>query len=217
MNKIKITIIDDHEIVRKGLKDLLEKIGGFEVVSEFGNGQSFLDALPLEIEPDVYILDYSMPDMTGIAVLKSLEERAINIKVMLLTQHFDENIINEAYNFGARGFLNKNCSAQDLKFSLENIAKIGYYNVSEILMGVRNYEPKGTKKVSISLSTRELQFLTLVCSENEYTYQRMGELIGVSTKSIDAYRTALFERFKIKSKVGLVLFSFKHGLTAPFI
>lgn len=160
-----------------------------------------------------------MPDMTGIEVLQQLEEKEGEYKVLLLTQHFDEKIINEAYNFGARGFLNKNCTAHDLKFAIDNIATIGYNNVSEILRRVKNYEDSNytAQKNSIKLSSRELEFLTLVCDENEFTYEQMSEKMGLSVKSLEGYRAALFERFDIKSKVGLVLFSFKNKLTAPFL
>lgn len=217
MNNIAICIIDDHAIVRQGLRDLLEKLGGFDVVLEFENGQEFIDALPLKSKPEIFILDYSMPNLNGIEVLKILEGRQEEYRVLLLTQHFDENIINEAYHFGARGFLNKNCSAHDLKFSIENIVKFGYNNVSEILKRMKNYEFVEDQLIKETLSCRELAFLTLVCSENEYTYEKMAEIIGVSKKSIDNYRTSLFNRFNIKSKVGLVLFSFKNKLTEPFL
>ncbi len=217
MDKIKVCIIDDHAIVRQGLKDLLEKLGSFTVISEFENGVAFLNALPLEEKPDVYILDYSMPNMTGIEILKQLEEREEEYRVLLLTQHFDEKIINDAYTFGARGFLHKNCSAHDLKFAIENIVKIGYNNVSEILKRIKNYTPTEKNLNQIILTSRELEFLKLVCNENEYTYDQMAELTGVSVKSIDNYRTTLFEKYNIKSKVGLVLFSFKNKLTEPFL
>ena len=217
MNKIKISIIDDHEIVRKGLRDLLEKMVVFEVISEFENGQVFVDALPLSDAPDVYILDYSMPNLNGIDVLKVLKDRDEEFKVLMLTQHFDEDIINDAYNFGARGFLNKNCTAHDLKFAIENIMTIGYNNVSEILKRIRNYNPHENLKIPLQLTARELEFLNLVCKDEEYTYEQMSEILGVSVKSIDGYRTTLFDKFNIKSKVGLVLFSFKNRLTEPFL
>ena len=217
MNKIKISIIDDHEIVRKGLRDLLEKMVVFEVISEFENGQVFVDALPLSEPPDVYILDYSMPNLNGIDVLKVLKDRDEEFKVLMLTQHFDEDIINDAYNFGARGFLNKNCTAHDLKFAIENIMTIGYNNVSEILKRIRNYNPHENLKIPLQLTARELEFLNLVCKDEEYTYEQMSEILGVSVKSIDGYRTTLFDKFNIKSKVGLVLFSFKNRLTEPFL
>jgi DNA-binding NarL/FixJ family response regulator len=218
MEQITIGIIDDHAIVRHGLKELLHKLGNYKVIHEFDNGEDFLAALPLQPEPQMYILDYSMPHMNGIEVLQALEAREDEIKVLLLTQHFDEQIINEAYHHGARGFLHKNCTAHDLKFAIDNIIKIGYNNVSEILKRIRNYEMIGDKKrTDIVLSERELSFLTLVCDERELTYEQMADSMNLSVKSIEAYRATLFERYNIKSKVGLVLFSFKHRLTEPFI
>lgn len=217
MDKTSICIIDDHEIVRQGLKELLEKLGNYKVTNEFESGGAFLNALPLENTPAIYILDYSMPHMTGIQVLQQLEEKEEEYKVLLLTQQFDENIINEAYNYGARGFLHKNCTAHDLKFAIENIINIGYNNVAEILKRIRNYEEKTEPKKNIILTDREHHFLKLVCHEKEYTYDQMAELMQVSVKSIDVYRAALFDKYNIKSKVGLVLFCFKNKLTEPFI
>ncbi|MBN9284926.1 MULTISPECIES: response regulator transcription factor [unclassified Flavobacterium] len=213
-----ICIIDDHAIVRQGLKELLQKLSNYKVVAEFDNGEDFLAALPLDAKPDLYILDYSMPSKNGIEVLQELEELDDEYKVLLLTQHFDEQLINDAYHHGARGFLHKNCTAHDLKFAIDNIVKIGYNNVSEILKRIRNYEsPTEKEKQNIVLSERERTFLELVCDEQEYTYEQMADIMQLSVKSIEAYRAALFERYSIKSKVGLVLFSYKYRLTAPFL
>ncbi len=218
MEHTTICIIDDHAIVRHGLKELLSKLGHYRIIHEFDNGEDFLEALPLNPVPDIYILDYSMPNMNGIEVLKQLDERDEEFKVLLLTQHFDEEIINAAYHHGARGFLHKNCTAHDLKFAIDNIIKIGYNNVSEILKRIRNYEIRDDKeKDSLVLSQRELDFLRLVCDERELTYEQMADIMNLSVKSIEAYRAALFERYNIKSKVGLVLFSYKYRLTEPFL
>lgn len=218
MEKIKLCLIDDHAIVRHGLKELLEKISNFEVIHEFDSGEEFLEALPLQPQPDMYILDYSMPNMNGLEVLQALEEREEEYRVMLLTQHFDEQIINDAYHHGARGFLHKNCTAHDLKFAIENIVTIGYNNVTEILKRIRNHQSSDKEsKEPIVLSKRELDFLTLVCDERELTYEQMADIMNLSVKSIESYRAALFDRFNIKSKVGLVLFSFKYKLTEPFL
>jgi DNA-binding NarL/FixJ family response regulator len=218
MEPTTICIIDDHAIVRQGLKELLHKLKNYKVIHEFDNGEDFLAALPLIPKTDMYILDYSMPNINGIEVLQALEERQEEYKVLLLTQHFDEEIINSAYHYGARGFLHKNCTAQDLKFAIDNIINIGYTNVTEILKRIRNYGPSEEKeKLQVILSDRELHFLQLVCDENEFTYDQMADIMNVSVKSIEAYRSALFEKHEIKSKVGLVLFSHKHRLTIPFL
>ena len=219
MSQINICIIDDHKIVREGLVELIQKLGDIKVIYQFENGEAFLEAIPLEQKPDLYILDYSMQNINGIEVLKILETKDEEFKVLLLTQHFDEDIINLAYNFGARGFLNKNCTAQDLKFAIEKIVTVGYNNISEILKRVKNHEafPTNNKSNNIDLTSRELEFLTLVCAEEEYTYEQMSDQMGLSVKSLESYRANLFERFKIKSKVGLVLFSFNNKLTEPFL
>ncbi len=218
MEKISIGIIDDHKIVRQGLSELLHKISNFKVTHEFESGESFLSALPLPDPPQLFVLDYSMPGLNGVEVLQALESLDGEYRVLLLTQHFDEKIIDAAYHHGARGFLHKNCTAHDLKFAIDNIVKIGYNNVSEILKRMRHYDESPQKdKNAVTLSDREHHFLKLVCDEREYTYDQMAEIMGLSVKSIEAYRTALFDRYNIKSKVGLVLFSYKYRLTAPFV
>lgn len=219
MEKITIAIVDDHKIVRQGLKELLEKISNYKVIAEFDNGTDFLEALPLKEQPQLFIVDYSMPGMNGIEVLQALEDKEEEYKVLLLTQHFDEQIIDAAYHHGARGFLHKNCTAQDLKFAIDNIVTIGYNNVVEILKRVRKYDVSANKTPNngIVLTDREHDFLRLVCDEKEYTYEQMADIMSLSVKSIESYRTALFEKYNIKSKVGLVLFSYKHKLTEPFI
>ena len=217
MQKITICLIDDHKIVRQGLRDLLEKMGNYHIIQEFESGEEFLAALPLVETPDLYILDYSLTQMNGIEVLKVLETNEEEFKVLLLTQQFDETIIDDAYKHGARGFLNKNCTAHDLKFAIDNIAKIGYNNISEILKRIKNTDENEPGNKKIVLTNRELQFLKLVCNENELTYEQMGKIMGLSTKTIESYRATLFTKFDIKSKVGLVLFSYKHKLTEPFL
>jgi len=217
MEKINIGIIDDHQIVRHALRELIEKMGRFKVSHEFEHGDAFLDALPLSNAPELFLLDYSMPHKNGIDVLRALEERQDDSKMLLLTQHFDEDIINDAYHHGACGFLHKNCTAQELRSALEAIVNVGFYNITDILRRVRNFDGKTKKDKKPVLSDREMHFLTLVCDEREFTYEQMADLMHVSIKSIEAYRAALFERYQIKSKVGLVLFSFRHKLTPPFL
>ncbi|HEU0136325.1 MAG TPA: response regulator transcription factor, partial [Flavobacterium sp.] len=181
MEKTTICLIDDHKLLRHGLKELLQKVNGYDVTYEFDNGADFIAAVPLQNPPEVYVLDYSMPMMNGIEVLQALEERDYEYKVLLLTQHFDEEIIGAAFHHGARGFLHKNCTAQDLKFAVDNIVKTGYNNVSEILKRMRHYDDgPSDKKPILVLSDREMEFLKLVCDERELTYDQMANIMGLS-------------------------------------
>ena len=91
MDLIKICIIDDHQIVRQGLKELLHKMDNFKVIEEFDNGEDFLEALPLKTAPDVYILDYSMPNLNGLEVLLELRKKNEEYRVLMLTQTLLKN------------------------------------------------------------------------------------------------------------------------------
>ena len=220
MDCITIGIIDDHKIVRQGLRELLEKLDNFKVIIEFESGHEFLNALPLAEEPNLFILDYSLGDTNAIEVLKKLEQLPLERKVMVLTQHFEEDIINAAYKYGARGFLNKNCNAPELKEVVNGIVKDGYFNVLDILKRIKNYDVNSMQKtggITLDLTDKELEFLTYVCDDKEFSYSKIAEYMGVTERTVDWYRASLFTRFNIKSKVGLILFSHKHHLTKPFI
>lgn len=220
MQKITIGLVDDHKIVRQGLRELLEKLGSYKVVSEYDSAPAFLEACAADEKPSVLIVDYSMPGMNGVELIREIEKLEAEYRILLLTQHFDEQIIDTAYHYGARGFLHKNCSAADLKFAIDSIAATGYTNVVEILNRVRKFDVsslEGKKKHGIELTPREHDFLKLVCDERELTYEQMADIMNVSVKSVEAYRTALFDKYNIKSKVGLVLFSYKYKLTDPFL
>lgn len=214
---ITICIVDDHAIVRQGLRELLERMNNYKVIHEFDNGINFLESIPLNPKPDIYIVDYSMPFKSGIEVLKELENKEEEFKVLLLTQNYDDALINAAYFHGARGFLHKNCTAQDLNTTLQRIFSIGYDNIHEILKRIK--EPENRDFIipeNINLTEKETEFLELICDEKEFTYEQIAHLMNTSLKSIENYRAALFEKYKIKSKVGLVLFSYKYKLTKPF-
>ena len=216
--QVQIVIIDDHRIVRQGLKELIENLGDYKVIDEYENGVSFLGALPeLEAVPDLFVLDYSMPMLDGIEVLKKALEVNEEYKFLLLTQNFDEQIIDQAYKAGARGFLHKTCTAQELKFAIDNISTIGYTNITEILKRIRKAsDPQPKTEPQLKLTNREYTFLEHVCDEQEYTYKQIADLMHVSIQSVDAYRASLFTKLDVKSKVGLVLYSHKHQLTKPF-
>ena len=214
-----VIIIDDHHLVREALKELLEKQGDYKIIDEYESGTAFLNQLPnLKEIPDIFILDYQMSGKNGIEVLKETTSNYPDYKFLMLTQNIEESIINDAYKHDARGFLNKMCSVDALKSTIDDITKFGYSNITEILRRVRtSTNTKDLKKHSIDLSEKEFSFLELVCNEKEYTYSEMADIMNVSAKTIDKYRANLFGKLDVKSKTGLVLYSHKHKLTKPFI
>jgi len=216
MPPISIFLADDHTVVRKGLKELIECLDdNYEITAEFPSGKELLDTLAQGSRPDLLILDITMPVMGGKEVMEHFRERDIDIPVLILTLDTTEANIIEFFRLGVRGYLRKNCTPEELKAAIDNIVHTGYYH-NELLAKALSSRTRGqadeTELVRSRLTARELEFLRLVCDEQEYTYEQMADLLGVHIRTVDGYRKALFEKFNIKSKTGVVLFAIKHKL-----
>jgi two-component system, NarL family, invasion response regulator UvrY len=216
MEKRSIVLVDDHVVVRNGLKELIEKLGPYVVSGQFDNGTALLASLPLEPSPDLLILDLNMPGMTTVAILEALRTSGQDTPVLILTLDSDEPTIIRLFRSGVRGFLKKDCNAATLGAALRSIFETGYYANEFLALSLKRdtAEPGMTEqqKVLEQLTAREKEFLKLVCHEKEYTYEQIADQMNVQHRTVDGYREAIFEKFGIKSKTGLVLFVLKHQL-----
>jgi DNA-binding NarL/FixJ family response regulator len=200
--KISIVLVDDHAVVRSGIKSLIEVLGNYKVTAQYDNGRQFIEALPALSEPDLAIIDLNMPEMNGMETMKWLRKNKPKLKTLILTLESDEKVIIELFRLGIRGYLPKSCSAELLKRAIEDVVKSGYYH-SELLQQALSSEAERLeieKKLQDQLTDKELAFLQLVCSKEEYTYERISELMLVSIRTVDGYRESLFKKFSIKSK-----------------
>jgi two-component system, NarL family, invasion response regulator UvrY len=211
-----IILVDDHVIVRNGLKELIEKLGPYEIYREFDTGTALLDALPFKQEPDLILLDLNMPGISGDGVVEAMNAKGIKIPVLILTLNSDENTIIKLFRSGIRGYLQKNCSASVLRTALEEIFRCGYYHNEFLSLSLQSNGAASVKteqqKILEQLSYREREFLKLVCHEKEYTYEQVADQMKVQHRTVDGYRESVFEKFGIKSKTGLVLFVLKYNL-----
>ena len=212
--KISIVLVDDHAVVRSGIKSLIEVIGNYKVTDQFDNGRDFINALPMLKDPDLAIIDLNMPVMNGVETMRWLKKNKPGLKTLILTLESDEKVILELFRLGIRGYLPKSCSAELLKKAIQDVINQGYYH-SELLHQTLTTETERAeteRSLHEQLSDKELTFLQLVCDKQEYTYERISELMQVSVRTVDGYRESLFKKFTIKSKIGLVLFAIRHGL-----
>ncbi|MCW3103307.1 MAG: hypothetical protein JWO09_1747 [Bacteroidetes bacterium] len=215
-NKKNIVLVDDHVIIRNGLKELIEKIGPYRISAQFNTGSAFLEALPLDPAPDLILMDICMPGMNGDQVMQVLNERNIKIPVLILTLSEDEELVIRLFRLGVRGYLKKDCTADTMEEALNTILEKGFYHNDFLTFSLQT-NPDAVKKserevVYERLTNREREFLKLVCDEKEYTYDQIAHRMIVSVRTVDGYREAIFERFGIRSKTGLVLFVLKHRL-----
>lgn len=211
-----IVLVDDHVIVRNGLKELIEKLGPYKICQQFDSGQTLLEEQPFKEQIDLIILDLNLIDITGDQVVTALAEKEVKTPVLVLTLSSDEGMIVNLFRNGIRGYLQKDCSAHELKTAIEEIFRVGYYHNDFLALSLRSKDsrPKKTEQEKIleALTPREREFLKLVCHEKEYTYEQIADQMKVQHRTVDGYRQEVFEKFGIKSKTGLVLFVLKHNL-----
>lgn len=211
----KLVLVDDHVIIRNGLKELIERLGTYQVVDQFDNGLDFVNAIPFSYEPDLIVMDISMPEMDGDEVMQVLKERGISLPVLILTLNNDEERLIRLFRRGVRGYLQKNCTAAMMKEALEEIFTRGYYlnEHMQFALGadkaVREHSPNELLDI---LTPKEREFLRLICNDEEYTYKQISEIMSVSHRTVDGYREALFDKLGLKSKTGLVLFVLRNNL-----
>ena len=216
MDEKRIILVDDHKVVRHGLKMLIEKLGPYQVILEFDNGAELLKDLALIRTADLIVMDIVMPELDGIRTVERLNELEVAVPVLILTLTQEDNRVIKLFRMGVRGYLMKDSPAGALKNALNAVFDTGYYH-NEFLTYSLLHEQKATPKTEAELileklSDREREFLKLVCHESEYTYDQIAGEMGVQHRTVDGYRESIFEKFDIKSKTGLVLFVLKYQL-----
>ncbi len=211
--KKNIILLDDHVIIRNGLKELIEKLGPYHITNQFDNGGDFLEFIIEKPGVDLIVLDINMPGMNGDEVVERLNAMQVKIPVLVLTVSDDEKLIVKLFRLGVRGYLKKNCEAAELKSAISEIFRSGYYH-NEFLVYSLQSNHKEVKKSEQELilermSSREREFLKLVCSDKEYTYDQIADKMNVLHRTVDGYREGIFNKFGIKSKTGLVFICFE--------
>ena len=212
--KIKITLIDDHVLLRNGLAGLVGSLG-YEITSQYDNGKAFVEHVKQDGEPDIVLMDINMPLMDGYETTLWLKKNYPEVRVLALSMYDDENAIIRMLKNGAKGYILKDAEPSELKQAIHAVLTKGFY-YSEMVTGKLIHsigndddEDQGSAGV-LRLSERELEFLKLVCTE--MTYKEIADKMFLSPRTIDGYRDALFEKLNIKTRVGLVLYAIKHGI-----
>ena len=215
-----MALVDDHHLMRSGLAATVNALGGYRVTIEAGNGKELIDALGDRgaDAPAIAIVDLNMPVMDGYATIAWLREHHPAILPLALTFDAAEDALVKAVRAGARGFLLKNARPAVLKNALDSLMLTGYYYTDathEALQrnpGLTTREERERERIIGMITPREMEFLLLVCDASEFTYEQIAERMGVHRRTVDNFRIALFEKFDIKSKTGLVLFALRWGL-----
>ena len=212
---VHIFLVDDHPIVRNGLKALVERLGNYKVTAEYDNGEELINDFPFSAPPDLIIMDLAMPIMDGTETVIALKQKGSKIPVLILTLETDERTIVTLFRLGIRGYLPKSSTADVLRKAISDVMGTGYYHnemLAKALLSPNEVVLDERQQVLAQVSQRERDFLKLVCDENEPTYEQIANIMEVSRRTVDGYRESLFTKFNIRSKTGLVMFAIKYGI-----
>lgn len=205
-----VLLADDHQLVRQGVRALLER-ERFHVVGEASDGQEAI-RLAERTQPDVAVLDLSMPVLNGIDAGREILKVSPKTRFMLLTMHTEEHHILEALRAGARGCVTKTQASEHLVQAIREVCADGVYLSPSVSGAVVQAYLAGTSLPYEPLTTRERQVLQLVAEGK--TTKEVAVILGVSVKTAESHRTRIMEKLDIHSTAGLVHYAIRRGLVA---
>ena len=214
--KLRILIADDHEVVRHGLRVILEGRGGWEVCAEVANGRDAV-ARVKELNPDIVVLDFSMPEMNGLEAIRQIRRTTPRCEVLILTMHDSERLAREFLAAGARGYLLKSDAARLLVDAVERLSRheaCFTSSVSElVLKGFLNPRRADAKESGEILTSREREIVQLVAEGR--TSKEVAARLSVSVHTVETHRTNIMRKLGIHTVGELVRYAIRNHIAEP--
>ncbi len=217
MGPFKVVLADDHVLLRHGLASMVEKNPAYSIQMEVSTGKELIEKLDPKNLPDIVLMDINMPEMDGYETTSWLKRNFPDVKVIALSVYDTENAIIRMFKAGARGYLAKGVDEDEFFRALEDVVNKGYcysdFVTGRLIHTINQYEDlesAGNGNPLSVLNDREMEFLRLACSE--MTYKEIADRMYLSPRTIDGYRDTLFDKLRLKTRVGLVTFAIRNGL-----
>lgn len=218
--KIRVGLVEDQLLFRQGLKAILASLPDVEVMFESADGYSVVDKLTACPElPHVLLVDLSLPpngktEYNGMQLTNDITLRFPDIKVMILSVHNDDSLIAQLIQYGAAGYLVKDCNPQEVYDAILSVHTKGSYINAQSLKAIQNnlgkrHKPKALT-AALNLTKREVEILQLICQQN--TTEEIAEKLFISAKTVDGHRNNLLQKTGSRNTVGLVLFAVSQNL-----
>jgi len=205
----RILIADDHDVVRSGVRAILEAQTGWEVVGEAENGKDAVDQA-LATRPDVIVLDYALPVLNGIEATRQIRARVTGAEVLIFTMHDTATLVREVLEAGAKGFLLKSDARKFLIAAVESLAAHKPFftgQVSETLL--ENYLAKGTATESV-LTSREKSVVQLIAEGR--TNKEMADILSIGLKTVETHRATAMRKLNLDTTAALIRYAIRNKL-----
>ena len=210
---IRVLLVEDHALVRAGLRALLERAGDIHVLGEAPNGQEGVE-LTKELKPDVVIMDIMMPRLNGIQAAEHIQSMKLSAQVLLLSMYSEEGLVHQALQSGAKGYVLKTSVSEELLQAVRSVARGETYLSSAISSiatdGTLHTNASQSKNPLDNLSPREKEILQLIAEE--HTSIEIAQMLFISEKTVEKHRANLMEKLHVRNLAGLVRLAIKYGL-----
>lgn len=210
---IRVLLVEDHALVRAGLRALLERAGDIHVLGEAPNGQEGVE-LTKELKPDVVIMDIMMPRLNGIQAAEHIQSMKLSAQVLLLSMYSEEGLVHQALQSGAKGYVLKTSVSEELLEAVRSVARGETYLSSAISSiatgGTLHTNASQSKNPLDNLSPREKEILQLIAEE--HTSIEIAQMLFISEKTVEKHRANLMEKLHVRNLAGLVRLAIKYGL-----
>jgi len=216
MKKIKIILVDDHNIVRDGFKNLLMNLPDIKVIGEAGTGAELFNILQ-KMQPDILLMDISLPKMSGIVITEKLSREYPEIKVIMLTANVDDEAVFDSFKAGALGYLPKNIQYDELIDAISTVYEGNEYlakSISDVVL--KNYltraKVKSVKELKShqELTKRELQVIELFAGG--FSYKEIADQLNISVHTVESHKKNILKKLELNSIVDMVKYAVKHGI-----
>jgi len=213
MDKIKIAILDDHQMLIDGLKALLVNEKQFEITGVYTNAKTALELIAKNV-PHIVLSDINMPGMDGIAFTRELRKNHPSVKVLALSMFGEKSTISEMLDAGASGYILKNTGKEELIAALQKIASGGMFFSDEVSAEMmKAMSERGQKKEEeskVHFTEREKEIMQLIA--REYSNAKIGETLFISERTVETHRKNIFRKANTKTVIGLMKFAIEHKL-----
>lgn len=211
MAKIKVLIADDHEILRFGISTFLSSADNIQIVGEASSGEECIELFKQK-NPDVCVLDISMPGMNGIETTKAIREIDPDVKVLILSMHIDKAILDQVLEAGINGYLLKDTEKTELLHGIESIAKGQQVFSDPIQKLITKSYLNGGRTPHESITSRELEVLQLIVEG--YSSKLIADKLDISPRTVDTHRGNIMQKLNIPNAAGLVRYAMENDLVS---
>lgn len=213
MDKIKVIITDDHQMVSEGLKSLVELDKTIEVIQLAKNGRELLHFLEF-LEPDLILMDIDMPIMNGLEAMQQIHKKYPNLKVIIVSMHEEKGLVKKLTDAGAKGFLFKNSDKDELIWAIKTVHQGGNYFTSKLTLNLINPDKSLSQSELIDskkalLTEREIEILKLIAEG--LSNKEIGDQLFISHRTVDTHRTNLMKKLEVNNIAGLIRYAIKQG------